>query len=495
MISACVGALRRLVCQGRGSELECAPGRLEPGLEGVQSSVGVTGSSGTAEQVGDAQGEAEDEDERGPGAGQPPALAEHEADFGRSCSRSSERSSSSPSRAAARERRLRDRRRSSVRSRVGRRSSTSSGDGAAAHARRRRRRTRPRAGGVGQDVRARRGARGVGDERPPGATAPRWRAAPRVSSRRAPASRARASRPCSRRSSAIRSRRCARRSVLVVDEAGMLPTRELAQLVERVRGLDVKLVLVGDHRQLAAIGPGGAFRALMDRLPVIELEQNRRQVAEWEREALRLVREGARARGGSALRRRGPDRGRRGRRRAAPAPGGGLVGGARSRRGGDDRGAPRPRRRPQRAGACADACRGRARCRGGDRRGRVVLGWRPRRGASQRPRARRRQRRSGRGRGRRSGPGADRPRAARGPGLAAARLSRAPDSAWPSRARARLRDHRASRPGHDLPPYVHPRDGLAHARGRLRRAEPRQGEQPDLRDRAGRSRNTHGAKH
>jgi conjugative relaxase-like TrwC/TraI family protein len=83
------------------------------------------------------------------------------------------------------------------------------------------------------------------------------------------------------------------RSVLVVDEAGMLPTRELAQLVARVRGLDVKLVLVGDHRQLAAIGPGGAFRGLMDRLPVIELEQNRRQVAEWEREALRLVREGA----------------------------------------------------------------------------------------------------------------------------------------------------------------------------------------------------------
>ena len=31
----------------------------------------------------------------------------------------------------------------------------------------------------------------------------------------------------------------------------------------------------------------------MDRLPVIELEQNRRQVAEWERDALRLVREGA----------------------------------------------------------------------------------------------------------------------------------------------------------------------------------------------------------
>ena len=84
-----------------------------------------------------------------------------------------------------------------------------------------------------------------------------------------------------------------RRSVLVLDEAGMLPTRALAQLVEHVRDIDVKLVLVGDHRQLAAIGAGGAFRGLLARVPVIELEENRRQVAQWERDALRLVRDGA----------------------------------------------------------------------------------------------------------------------------------------------------------------------------------------------------------
>ncbi len=83
------------------------------------------------------------------------------------------------------------------------------------------------------------------------------------------------------------------RSVLVVDESGMFPTRELAQLIEKVRDRNVKLVLVGDHRQLAAIGAGGAFRGLMARLPVIELEENRRQVAQWERDALRLVRDGA----------------------------------------------------------------------------------------------------------------------------------------------------------------------------------------------------------
>ncbi len=65
-----------------------------------------------------------------------------------------------------------------------------------------------------------------------------------------------------------RTRRSRRRAVLVLDEAGMLPTRELAELVDHARRLDVKLVLVGDHRQLPAIGAGGAFRGLMARLPV-----------------------------------------------------------------------------------------------------------------------------------------------------------------------------------------------------------------------------------
>ena len=83
------------------------------------------------------------------------------------------------------------------------------------------------------------------------------------------------------------------RSVLVVDEAAMVPTRELAQLVDHVRRLDVKLVLVGDHRQLQAIGAGGAFRGLLTRLPVIELKENRRQELQWERDALRLARDGA----------------------------------------------------------------------------------------------------------------------------------------------------------------------------------------------------------
>jgi ATP-dependent exoDNAse (exonuclease V) alpha subunit len=82
-------------------------------------------------------------------------------------------------------------------------------------------------------------------------------------------------------------------SVLVIDEAGMVPTRMLAEVIEHVEHVERaegKLVLVGDERQLPEIGAGGAFRA--KRLPAVELRENRRQHALWEREALALLRGG-----------------------------------------------------------------------------------------------------------------------------------------------------------------------------------------------------------
>jgi ATP-dependent exoDNAse (exonuclease V) alpha subunit len=60
-----------------------------------------------------------------------------------------------------------------------------------------------------------------------------------------------------------------RRAVLVVDEAGMVSTRELAELLEHADRVHTKVVLVGDHRQLAEIDAGGAFGALAARLPAI----------------------------------------------------------------------------------------------------------------------------------------------------------------------------------------------------------------------------------
>jgi conjugative relaxase-like TrwC/TraI family protein len=82
------------------------------------------------------------------------------------------------------------------------------------------------------------------------------------------------------------------RTVLVVDEAGMVGSRKLGRLLEHAHRAQAKVVLVGDDRQLAAIDAGGGFRALRLRLGASELVENRRQHQAWEREALELVRSG-----------------------------------------------------------------------------------------------------------------------------------------------------------------------------------------------------------
>jgi conjugative relaxase-like TrwC/TraI family protein len=66
-------------------------------------------------------------------------------------------------------------------------------------------------------------------------------------------------------------------AVLIVDEAGSMPTRALAALVEHVATRGGRLVLVGDRAQLPAIDAGGAFAALADRLGAAALAENRRQ--------------------------------------------------------------------------------------------------------------------------------------------------------------------------------------------------------------------------
>ena len=82
------------------------------------------------------------------------------------------------------------------------------------------------------------------------------------------------------------------RSVLVVDEAAMVGTRDLAELCARTAAARAKLVLVGDHEQLPEIEAGGVFRALVSRMKPIELGVNRRQVGASERRLLELWRAG-----------------------------------------------------------------------------------------------------------------------------------------------------------------------------------------------------------
>ncbi len=82
-------------------------------------------------------------------------------------------------------------------------------------------------------------------------------------------------------------------SVLIVDEAGMVGTRDLAELADHAAHAAAKLVLVGDDRQLPEIDAGGAFRALAARLGSLELRDVRRQREVWDREALAQLRDGS----------------------------------------------------------------------------------------------------------------------------------------------------------------------------------------------------------
>jgi ATP-dependent exoDNAse (exonuclease V) alpha subunit len=81
-------------------------------------------------------------------------------------------------------------------------------------------------------------------------------------------------------------------AVLIVDEAGMAGTRDLARLAAAAERSKAKLVLVGDDRQLPEIDAGGAFRALAEQLGATELREVRRQRQGWDRDALTALRDG-----------------------------------------------------------------------------------------------------------------------------------------------------------------------------------------------------------
>ncbi|MEX2622967.1 MAG: MobF family relaxase [Acidimicrobiia bacterium] len=94
-------------------------------------------------------------------------------------------------------------------------------------------------------------------------------------------------------------------AVVVVDESGMVGTRQLAQVSDVVEAANGKLILIGDHHQLAEIDAGGLFAALAARLPVVELTENVRQDREWERTALAELRHGSASRALAMYDRRG----------------------------------------------------------------------------------------------------------------------------------------------------------------------------------------------
>ncbi|WP_312366012.1 Ti-type conjugative transfer relaxase TraA [Ensifer sp.] len=75
------------------------------------------------------------------------------------------------------------------------------------------------------------------------------------------------------------------KTVFVLDEAGMVSSRQMAFFVEAAARAGAKLVLVGDPEQLQPIEAGAAFRAIVDRVGYAELQTIYRQHAPWMRSA------------------------------------------------------------------------------------------------------------------------------------------------------------------------------------------------------------------
>ena len=78
-------------------------------------------------------------------------------------------------------------------------------------------------------------------------------------------------------------------ALVLVDEASMVRTADMVDLVVQAREAGARLMLIGDPAQLGAIGVGGAFELLADRAGAVQLEEIRRFSQDWERRASRRL--------------------------------------------------------------------------------------------------------------------------------------------------------------------------------------------------------------
>ncbi|EPR18035.1 conjugal transfer protein TrbA [Sphingobium indicum IP26] len=77
------------------------------------------------------------------------------------------------------------------------------------------------------------------------------------------------------------------RDVLVIDEAGMVGTRQMERVLSHAVEAGAKVVLIGDPQQLQSIEAGAAFRSIHERHGGVEITQVRRQHEGWQQDATR----------------------------------------------------------------------------------------------------------------------------------------------------------------------------------------------------------------
>ncbi|MFS8115240.1 Ti-type conjugative transfer relaxase TraA [Rhizobium jaguaris] len=83
-----------------------------------------------------------------------------------------------------------------------------------------------------------------------------------------------------------------RGDIFVIDEAGLVSSRQMLRVLKVVEDAGAKIVLVGDAMQLQPIQAGAAFRAIVERIGFAELSSVRRQREDWARDASRLLARG-----------------------------------------------------------------------------------------------------------------------------------------------------------------------------------------------------------
>lgn len=94
------------------------------------------------------------------------------------------------------------------------------------------------------------------------------------------------------------------KSVVVIDEAGLVGSRHMAAILKAVEAADARLILTGESKQLSPADAGGAMAALSEMLGAAHMDEVRRQGAhvrhdpeqfaafQWQRDAVLQFREG-----------------------------------------------------------------------------------------------------------------------------------------------------------------------------------------------------------
>jgi Ti-type conjugative transfer relaxase TraA len=82
------------------------------------------------------------------------------------------------------------------------------------------------------------------------------------------------------------------KTIVVVDEAGMIGTKQMTELITHVKRSNAALKLIGDPLQLQSVDAGGPFQAIGKEVNAFVMKDIRRQKAKWCRDAVIGMMEG-----------------------------------------------------------------------------------------------------------------------------------------------------------------------------------------------------------